>query len=381
MVSTYTNKRYGALCIIALLTHALFAAAPDQPAPAGPPDWRQSALQEIKAPDYYYALLDIANEDEFATAAAADPARDRATILREKLAARINSIDNPTPLSGPGEREYVLEELQNAARLLNNTDITRLYGLLGHATYTSIQETHPPLLAAFTGKNVPSILKMTAQFLKSLGLEKSSEDAFIDANKPELLSRHAAANIPDTDRTLADALGGILYESLDDNNKAALQEFIAAHPIDPAGITIPYKNNILKEYIRLLQCKLAGPACKKPDTQTKKAEDKSKDKTADDKKDEKATTAPLDNKKIIEELEKVKAKLEGFALPGIQQAKRYLTRVKADERKFIKSEVARVLDDNKDLKIVADAIRNSPIPQYQEFAKVVDAIYKEAGGF
>jgi hypothetical protein len=55
--------------------------------------------------------------------------------------------------------------------------------------------------------------------------------------------------------------------------------------------------------------------------------------------------------------------------------------VKPAERKNIKGYVTRALNENKQLKTVADAIRNSPIPQYQTFTQLVDAIYKEAGGF
>lgn len=373
------------MCIY-LSTISLQAAAPAGPAA---PDWRLAALRKQKEPNHYYTLLNI-TENEIFAAAGETPPRDRAAVITAKLQERAANIDAPTPLL-PEEKDYVIQELQKAAQFINNPENVRVYSLLGHTTYSFIEQQNNQLFQALAGKNIDDILKIAAQFLLSLSLGKDMAEATTDATKSELINQPAPTTVPASDRIIADALGGVLYESLDKTFKRALAEFISANPpADPADVTVPYLNNILKEYIKILQCKLTESTCPtkkdaKKERKDKAPSDEKKDAAQDDASKTKAKPAEAGQEQsdiaIASAVKRANEKLVS-ALHELEQAKGYMRSVTGGpERAFIKNKVKQALDDYSTIRNIANALKGKDNSQYNKLVQLVDQIYKIAGSF
>lgn len=361
--------------------------APAPTAPVTPPDWRQSALNPEKPDGYYYTLLDV-TEDDIAARATATPPTNRATVLEEKRLARLATVDVPAALK-PDEREYIQDELEAAKSELLDQHNAELYRHLGHDTYSFIQQ--GPLFAALHGKRLTIVYRMIAQFLFSLLEDKTYDQAFNEANNPNLAQIGSSDNA--TEKPIGDALGSVLFESIKAEDKEALKKWIHDNPAaDPDNLTVPDLHNILKQYINLLQCSLAKSACKKKSVATKteavegeaavetagKDAAKAKTEAAGGAAGDKDISAGEADKKISAAIDKANEKIQ-TALHSLRQAKSYLKRLDAAQRQAAKEEVKKAIADNPQLKEVANRIRANP--KYASFSNTVETVIKEVSSF
>jgi hypothetical protein len=359
-------------------------------------NWIDKALQQAKESDYFYQLLDDrgpnALENEIDALEAQTPALNRTAALDNKVKARLIILQEPSTLT-PDQQTHIKSELEEAKATLQDKNRAIRYLHLGHKTYTFIKNTAPPLLTEFQGKTIQQMLRMAAQFLISLMQGKSIEEAF-NASKNPILAEQNLPDIAGEEGLVAKALGDVLFLNILDTDKQKLITFVQKNaPSNLDAPDVPYLNNIIKEYINILQCRRIGPACteKEPEDKAKKLDEQ--DKAEDKTKSASPTKAPgdtggasaaapnADNLKIIDS---IVAKLL-TAESSLKMAKGFLSSVSAGEKQFIKSTIKKTLSANNTLKVAADTIvrrygQNMP-PQYAKFVKVVEDIQRAATGF
>lgn len=347
-------------------------------------NWISEALSSEKPDDYYYRLLNDSTPEELEALIEAEanqtPPVERSAALEIKYQDRLLTLAGLLTLTQE-QREHIKSELDKAKQELLDKNNANYYKLLEQEAYTFIKERSPVLFAEFQGKSSKRVLRIAAQFLLSLTLGKSYDEALNDAKNPNLSDQSARTS--EEELPIAKALGDILFNSINNDDKRILKTIVEANPpADSTNLEDLYLENILKKYIHILLCRRAGRECTPKKREGGKKTDVAGDKKAEDKKP--APTPEGPDKKILEAIEKANEKLQN-ALYSLKKAKQFLGNLKAPERAIVKSSIQKALSANDSLKAAAEAIvvrygQNMPT-QYAKFVQIVQEIYKEAGGF